>query len=301
MSRPKGDDFLKHGTALRWPEQLAVLCMVVAAHALVAAAVIWLVKVLSPSIDAGGGSEQVQIRLVPPPAPSPAPARKPAPSSSVLARRDPAPNRKAPRIAVPTPPEETVREETVPTPEPPREEATPTPPTPRGSAFESFLPNGNFAYRNEQRQKGQDTASAPANDDLFKPRPGGDPLGNRQKPRVEVNEMNGLAYRMAIGDRVSETWGPMQYLPPDMEFKGKQGEVITYRVYINRDGTLRHVRNVNEDREPWRDFTAIDYVVTDVLDRVFPVAPVPNSIADDPLLFELPVRWMGESHSLIRF
>lgn len=174
-------------------------------------------------------------------------------------------------------------------------------PRARYGGLERFLPQGNLAFQQMQRRIGRQNASDDIAQDLerFKPILRGQNAVTR--PRIETEVLNGVAYRLAISRRVGEVWGPQRMIPPSMEFHGTVGEIILYRVYVNRDGTLEYMRNVTADLQPWRDFAAIDYVVEQVLQRAFPVSPVPASIDEEPLLLELPIRWMGSARSLFAF
>lgn len=101
-----------------------------------------------------------------------------------------------------------------------------------------------------------------------------------------------------LSRRFADAWGGVRTLPPQSRFEGKLGEFIEYDIVINRDGSLRKIVNISAKRQPYRDFAAVDDLVGGVFKSMFPFAPVPTRIRNDPLVVRKRIQFVGFKYTL---
>ena len=105
-----------------------------------------------------------------------------------------------------------------------------------------------------------------------------------KRPKMVHTSYDYAGYFMGIDRLFSNAWGGTRFLPQNSRFRGIAGEVIEYKVFINRDGSLKKITNITAKKERHRDFSDVDLLVSNVFKNVFPIQPVPKRIPDDPLV-----------------
>lgn len=158
-----------------------------------------------------------------------------------------------------------------------------------------LLPAGNLDFIEKQRLMGEVLGAGAVAGDLEIPDIVSD---TDQKSAVRATEYTFAGYFNSLSRRFVEAWGGVRTLPPQSHFDGKLGEFIEYDVVINRDGSLRKIVNVTAKREPYRDFTAVDELVREVFQVMFPFQPVPERIKNDPLVIRKRIQFVGFKYTL---
>jgi hypothetical protein len=158
-----------------------------------------------------------------------------------------------------------------------------------------LLPAGKFDFIEKQRQIGEVLGAGAVAGDLAFP----DVVTNEDPDSgVRATEYTFAGYFSSLSRRFAEAWGGVRTLPPQSQFDGKLGEFIEYDVVINRDGSLRKIVNVTAKREPYRDFSAVDGLVEEVFNAMFPFQPVPERIKNDPLVVRKRIQFVGFKYTL---
>jgi hypothetical protein len=161
-----------------------------------------------------------------------------------------------------------------------------------------LLPQASSEYLESQRQKGAGwDVSEPSSEDVLPvpEQPNAD--RERVRPKIVTTEFSTLAYRLDLERRFSDAWGGVRVLPSFSRFSGKTGELIVYNVVVNRDGSLRRIVNVSAIEQAGRDFSAVDTLVQEFADSVFPINPLPDRIREEPFIVRWAIRFMGAHYS----
>lgn len=158
-----------------------------------------------------------------------------------------------------------------------------------------LLPSGSLDFIEKQRMLGEVLGAGAVAGDLEIP----DIVSEaKQNSEVRAIEYTFAGYFNSLSRRFVEAWGGVRTLPPQSHFDGKLGEFIEYDVVINRDGSLRKIVNVSAKREPYRDFTAVDELVREAFQAMFPFQPVPERIKNDPLVVRKRIQFVGFKYTL---
>ena len=158
-----------------------------------------------------------------------------------------------------------------------------------------LLPAGKLDFIEHQRKIGEVLGAGAVAGDLEIP----DVVSEQSnKEGVRITEYTFAGYFNSLSRRFAETWGGVRTLPPNARFDGKLGEFIEYDIVINRDGSLRKIVNMTAKREPYRDFSAVDELVSDVFQAMFPFQPVPERIKNDPLVVRKRIQFVGFKYTL---
>jgi hypothetical protein len=169
---------------------------------------------------------------------------------------------------------------------------------PQNRRLAKLFPSASQDYLRQQRDVGYDRGRDQADSEDFLPLPDApEKLRGRERPAVVATEFSTLAYRIELERRFSEAWGGVRYLPRGASFVGNAGELILYNVIINRDGTLRRIVNVSALEQGNRDYSAVDRLVQEFADSVFPLNPIPDRIRTEPFIVRWPIRYGGFHYS----
>jgi hypothetical protein len=161
------------------------------------------------------------------------------------------------------------------------------------SALTRFLPSSQSEFAENQRRLGaQGSADAESSEEVLPQKE-----MRTLRPNVVTTEFSTLAYRLELERRFSDAWGGVRILPPYSRFSGRTGELIVYNVVINRDGTLRRIVNLSALEQSERDFSAVDGLVQDFAESVFPMNPIPARIREEPFVVRWSIRFMGFQYS----
>lgn len=167
-------------------------------------------------------------------------------------------------------------------------------PSSAAAPMSRFLPQSNTAFLERQQRIGAASGDVLANEDVL-PETQGEEVSER--PNVVTTEFSTLAYRLELERRFADAWGGTRMLPPYSRFSGRVGEIIVYNVLINRDGSLLRVVNLSALEQSDRDFSAVDLLVRDFADSVFPLNPIPERIRITPMSVKWSIRFMGYQYS----
>ncbi|MBM3382224.1 MAG: hypothetical protein FJY29_07270 [Betaproteobacteria bacterium] len=254
-------------------------------------------RIKSASTEATPKQESVRVTIAPPkPAPqqvaplkgskvSEQKNKSPQPRPQVLTSKADTPVSDAPSVI--SQPQEA---------SPPSSVATPPPPSSLLEERESpLLPSSKSKFMERQRKLGEVIGAGAIAGDLDVP----DVVSERDpNSSVRRTEYTFAGYFDSLNRRFVEAWGGVRTLPPQSRFDGKVGEFIEYDVVINRDGSLRKIINITAKREPFRDFSAVDDLVTGVFQAMFPFQPVPERIQNDPLVIRKRIQFVGFKYTL---
>ncbi len=161
------------------------------------------------------------------------------------------------------------------------------------SPLSRFLPSDQSDFAENQRRVGAGTARAEGSSETLLP----DAVLPALRPNVVTTEFSTLAYRLELERRFSDAWGGVRVLPSYSRFSGRTGELIVYNVVINRDGTLRRIVNLSAIEQSDRDFSAVDSLVQDFADSVFPMNSIPARVREEPFVLRWSIRFMGFQYS----
>lgn len=143
--------------------------------------------------------------------------------------------------------------------------------------MKSFLPSGNQSYLDKIRGEALkprhvygDSGDIPISAGTPEPY-----QGTIIKSRFEYKDLSLLQFSMEFKERFSGYWNMKErILPPESELR--PGEVIFFKLYIRKDGSLQKVENLNRKKTPLKDFSGVDNIVREVLEKVFPMTMPPS-------------------------
>ncbi len=161
------------------------------------------------------------------------------------------------------------------------------------SSLSRLLPGANSEFLENQRRMGEMSGEVPSYNEEILP----EKSEAVQRPNVVTTEFSTLAYRLDLERRFADAWGGIRVLPAYSHFMGRTGEIIVYNVVVNRDGTLRRIVNLTALEQSERDFLAVDRLVREFADSVFPLNPIPSRIHDDPFIVRWSIRFVGSQYS----
>jgi hypothetical protein len=275
-------------------QTIAAVCIACAVHATLFTLSSYIKK--SASTESSPKQESVRVKIAP---------RPPTPEQIVPQREPPKSQRKAqkapvqPQVLTSTEDNRDSKDAPTVASMPQQPPLPPTTPPPQSSLLEErespLLPSSKSNYMERQRKLGEVIGAGAIAGDLEIPDVVSE--GDPNSP-VRRTEYTFAGYFDSLSRRFVEAWGGVRTLPPHARFDGKVGEFIEYDVVINRDGSLRKIINITAKRQPFRDFAAVDELVTGVFQSMFPFQPVPERIQNDPLVIRKRIQFVGFKYTL---
>lgn len=100
-----------------------------------------------------------------------------------------------------------------------------------------------------------------------------------EQPRIQdrhsVRDLGLFQFSEEFRNRFGAIWNEQdRIVPPESPLR--PGDVVFYKVYINDDGTLNHYENISAKRFSQKDFSHLDRIFSDVIQRVFPMVVPPQ-------------------------
>lgn len=147
----------------------------------------------------------------------------------------------------------------------------------QNQALDRFLPHSRTDFFRGLRNEAQNSEDTQAQGgDIPIPGKSTSPI---EQPRIQdrhsVRDLGLFQFSEEFRNRFGAIWNEQdRIVPPDSPLR--PGDVVFYKVYINDDGTLNHYENTSAKRFSQKDFSHLDRIFSDVIQRVFPMVVPPQ-------------------------
>ena len=111
------------------------------------------------------------------------------------------------------------------------------------------------------------------------------------KERFLVQNLASYQFREDFKTKFSAIWNlEERWVPPESSLQA--GDVVFYKFYIQKDGTLQKFENLSRARHRDKDYSVLDTIMAHIIAQVFPLT-IPDVLQQNPITEVIAIQVVG--------